>query len=283
MNNCIKSKDKKAWCPGCGNHKLLEALEKALNDLGKEPYNTVIVSGIGQAAKLPHYINTNGFNGLHGRAVPPAVGIKIANPDLSVIINSGDGDSYGEGGNHFIHNIRRNVDITHFIHDNQIYGLTKGQASPTTSEGHVTGIQNDGVINQPFNPMALSITLGATFVARASVTNFDHLVKIMKEAINHKGYSVVDIFQPCVVFNKINTYAWYNEKTYELDDDYDYTNKMEAYKKSLEFEDKIPIGIIYKEKKDTYLDRLNYIDKSVPLVDQSTDLNDCKDILKDFY
>ena len=172
-----------AWCPGCGNFSILPAIRRALEELGKDPHEVLMVAGIGQAAKLPQYISANSFCGLHGRALPVAVAAKIANERLTVIVSTGDGDSYGEGGNHFIHNIRRNVDITHFVHDNQIYGLTKGQASPTSEEGHVTGVQAHGNINMPLNPVLLALAMGAGFVARAFSGDKEQLVSIMKQAI----------------------------------------------------------------------------------------------------
>lgn len=278
----FESKDPKAWCPGCGNHLLLTALKEALAELNKEPHEVLICSGIGQAAKTPHYIYTNGFNGLHGRAVPPAAGAKIANKDLTVIINSGDGDSYGEGGNHLLHNIRRNVDITHFVHNNQIYGLTKGQASPTTGSGHVTNVQIQGVINEPFNPLAFAISLGCTFVARSFVGDKAHLVSVMKAAIEHKGYALVDIFQPCVVFNKINTYQWYKERVYHLDSSHDATNKVAAFEKSLEWGDQIPIGIFYSVDKPSYIDLVPTLKEGPPLVDRSLDPMKAEKCMKDF-
>jgi 2-oxoglutarate ferredoxin oxidoreductase subunit beta len=168
--------------------------------LNKRPEEILMVSGIGQAAKLPHYIRTKVFNGLHGRALPPAVAAKIVNPELTVIVHSGDGDTYGEGGNHFIHNIRRNVDIAHFVHDNQIYALTKGQASPTTDLGQVTGIQTKGNLDQPLNPIMLALAAGASFVARGFTGRQEHLVNLMKEAISHPGYALIDILQPCGIY-----------------------------------------------------------------------------------
>ncbi len=198
-----------AWCPGCGNFGIRNILMETLAELEIKPKNLVIVSGIGQAAKMPHYINCNTFNGLHGRALPPALAIKAVNPELVVIAESGDGDMYGEGGNHFTNNIRRNPDITNIIHNNMVYGLTKGQASPTSQKGFVTPIQVNGVILEPFNPIAVAIALEASFVARAFIGDIEETKEILKKAVVHKGYALVDIFQPCVSFNKINTFQWF--------------------------------------------------------------------------
>ena len=241
-----------AWCPGCGNFNILDSLKNALTDLRLDPHDVLMVGGIGQAAKLPQYISANSFCGLHGRSVPPAAAAKIVNPKLTVIINSGDGDSYGEGGNHFIHNIRRNIDIAHFIHDNQVYGLTKGQASPTADPGTVTPVQVEGNLNIPFNPVLMAIAAGAVFVARSFSGKPDHLREMMKQAIRFKGYAMVDILQPCVSFNKINTFAWYNQRVYELDKAYDNTDRAAAMIKSMEFGDRIPIGVLYQKEQPTF-------------------------------
>lgn len=257
-----------AWCPGCGNFNILESLKRALTELGKDPYEVLMVAGIGQAAKLPQYISANSFCGLHGRAIPAAVAAKMANDNLTVIVDSGDGDTYGEGGNHFIHNIRRNTNITHFIHDNQIYGLTKGQASPTSGIGLVTGAQTTGNINAPLNPVALAITLGAGFVARAFSGDMDQLVSIMKEAISYKGYAMVDIFQPCVTFNHINTFSFYKNRVYSLDENYDPSNKLAALEKAMEFGDKIPTGILYREDKESFSERNVVLNKGTALIDR---------------
>ena len=200
-----------AWCQGCGNFGILNVLKKALDELDIEPKNLVLVSGIGQAAKIPHYLETNFFNGLHGRALPPATAIKASNPSLTVIAESGDGDMYGEGGNHFIHTIRRNPNITNIVHNNMVYGLTKGQASPTSRIGFKTPVQVAGVILEPLNPLAVAIALDASFVARAYIGDMDQTKEIFKKAINHKGYALVDVFQPCVTFNKLNTYQWFKD------------------------------------------------------------------------
>lgn len=281
--NCEYELYDPSWCPGCGNYMIRTALKQALEELEIEPYKAVIVSGIGQAAKMPHYIGANGFNGLHGRALPPAIGIKLANKNLFVIVESGDGDTYGEGGNHFIHTIRRNIDIAHFVHDNQIYGLTKGQASPTTAMGQKTTLQFDGVKVEPIKPLALSLTMGAGFVARGFSGDIPQLVELMKEAILYKGYAHLDIFQPCVVWNKVNTFSWYKERVYKLGSDYDYTDFTEAYKKSLEFGDKIPTGILYKVEKETYGERFEFVKNGPPLVDQGLDKDEIKQLINDFY
>ncbi|MBB5337297.1 thiamine pyrophosphate-dependent enzyme [Pectinatus brassicae] len=271
-----------AWCPGCGNFPIIDCLKTTLEELGKKPNEVLVAAGIGQAAKTPQYINTNAFCGLHGRSLPAAVAAKIANEKLTVIVNTGDGDSYGEGGNHFIHNIRRNIDITHFVHDNQIYGLTKGQASPTSMLGLVTGVQVDGNINEPLNPLLLAIAAGAGFVARAFSGKKEHLIDIMKQAINYKGYALVDILQPCVSFNKVNTFSWYNKRVYELKDDYDYTNKINAITKAMEFNDKIPIGIIYKENKPTYHQKNKILSDNIPLIDKSINKKIIEDMFQEY-
>ncbi|OPJ57989.1 thiamine pyrophosphate-dependent enzyme [Clostridium oryzae] len=261
-----------AWCPGCGNFSILESLKRALNELGKDPYEVLMVGGIGQAAKLPQYISANSFCGLHGRALPAAAAAKLSNDNLTVIVDSGDGDSYGEGGNHFIHNIRRNVNITHFIHDNQIYGLTKGQASPTSDLGFVTGVQVSGNINNPLNPVALAITLGAGFVARAFSGDMQQLIEIMKAAIEYDGYAMVDILQPCVSFNKINTFSYYKNRVYHLNESYDPSNKLIALEKSMEFGERIPTGILYLEKnKQSFSKKNEVLSQGIPLIDVSED------------
>lgn len=282
--NLYKSNDEIAWCPGCGNFGILASLKETLAELELKPEDVVIVSGIGQAAKTPHYLKVNGFNGLHGRALPPAQAIKMVNKNLKVIINSGDGDSYGEGGNHFIHNIRRNVDMVHLVHDNQIYGLTKGQGSPTTAKGQITSMQFEGVYLEPINPLALAISAGATFVARSFSADKEHLKSMIKAAMNHKGYALVDIMQPCVVFNKVNTFKWYKDRIYKLDDSYDPTNKMEALKKVEEFGDEgIPIGIIYKDDSKESYDEVHPVLKSgVNLIDRKWAVEDTEKLIDEF-
>jgi 2-oxoglutarate ferredoxin oxidoreductase subunit beta len=279
MSNNYKTYET-AWCPGCGNFSILNSLAESLEELNIPSYQVLVVGGIGQAAKLPQYISTNGFEGLHGRALPVAAAAKIANHSLKVIVTTGDGDSYGEGGNHFMHNIRRNVDITHFVHDNQIYGLTKGQSSPTSDLGHITDFTPDGVINKPLNPLVVALSLGAGFVARAYSGEKEQLISIMKEAINYNGYALVDILQPCVSFNKINTYAWYKERVYTLED-HDYTDKVKAFEKANEWGNTIPLGIIYKKEGKSFTDNFEFLNEQ-PLIKQKFQSDIVENLIKEF-
>jgi 2-oxoglutarate ferredoxin oxidoreductase subunit beta len=259
---------KPAWCPGCGDFGILTALNRALVEMEIEPHQVLFVSGIGQAGKLPHYTRGNVFNSLHGRPVPPAIGAKIANPELIVIAVSGDGDAYGEGGNHFIHAARRNHDITYLVHNNQVYGLTKGQASPTSDLGFVTKTTPYGAAS-PLNPMALAIVCGASFVARSFAGDIDHLSHVIKEGITHKGFALIDILQPCPSFNHKNTFQWYRERVYKLEDEsgYDPGDRKAALERAEEWGERIPIGIIYRKELPVYEDQLPALSKG-PLTRQ---------------
>lgn len=243
-----QSAEKSTWCPGCGDFAILGALQKALIALGLAPHEIMIVAGIGCGSKLPHYLRCNGMHTLHGRALPIALGVKLANRDLKVIVVTGDGDGYGIGGNHFIHMMRRNPDILHIVEDNQVYGLTKGQYSPTSEYGYVTKTSPEGSIEHSFNPLATALCSGATFIARGFSGDIKHLTGLLTNAMQHNGYKLVDILQPCVTFNRINTYGWYKERVYRLEDeaDYDPGNKEAALRKALEWGDRIPTGVIYK-------------------------------------
>lgn len=254
-----------SWCPGCGNFAILKAFSEAMVELGLEPHQITLVSGIGQAAKLPHYTRANTFNGLHGRALPVATGIRLANPGMNVICTTGDGDCYGEGGNHFIHAIRRNVNITLLVHDNQIYGLTKGQASPTSMEGMHTKTQPSGVLSEQLNPMALAVALDAGFAARSYAGDPAHLKETIKAAVGHNGFALVDILQPCVTFNKINTYEWYGKRVYHIEQDHDPEDRVEAFGRSLEWGERIPLGVIYRNSRPTFEERLPVLQKG-PLI-----------------
>lgn len=260
-----------AWCPGCGNFGILKVFKEAFVELHIEPHQFVIVSGIGQSGKFPHYLKCNTFNGLHGRTLPVATGIRLANHEILVVAEAGDGDCYGEGGNHLIHAIRRNINIKLFVHDNQIYGLTKGQASPTSMEGMVTKNQPFGVLSEQLNPMAMAIALDCSFVARGYAGDQEHLRELIKEAVNHSGFSLVDILQPCVTFNKVNTYAWYAQKVYHLDTEYNPEDRVRAFQKALEWEERIPIGVIYRNHRPTFEERVPVI-KIKPLIQQTVSI-----------
>jgi len=262
-----------SWCPGCGNFSIRKELLTTLEEMNLPKENLVLVSGIGQAAKLPEFVNASFFHGLHGRGLPPATAIKACNPELTVIAFGGDGDMYGEGGNHLLHITRKNPDITLFVHDNMIYGLTKGQASPTTGIGMETPLQVFGVSEKPLNPLALAISLDVTFVARAFSGHIEQTKEIMKQAIAHKGFALVDIFQPCVSFNKINTFKWFDENTYYLAKDYDPYDRVKAFQKSLE-EKPYPLGIIYKNNnRKTFEENLQvYKNNKLPLYKNELDI-----------
>ncbi len=261
-----------AWCPGCGDYGMLTALKKALVGLGLEPWQVMVCSGIGQAAKMPHYLKANVFNGLHGRGLPAATGAKIANHELTVVAVGGDGDMYGEGGNHFIHALRRNLNLTLLVMDNRIYGLTKGQASPTSDLGIKTKVQPNGVINYPMNPLALAISQGCNFVARSFTGAGDKLADVIQQGITHRGFALIDVLQPCVSFNKVNTHAWYQQRVYDLNEDpnYDPTDFHAALDKAYEWGDRIPLGILYKNNRPAYEEHWPVLQKQ-PLVDQEVD------------
>lgn len=269
-----------AWCPGCGDYGLRNIMIEVMTELELTKEKLCFVSGIGQAAKAPQYYDVNYFNGLHGRALPAALGIKSANPDMKLIVQSGDGDMYGEGGNHFIHTIRRNTDITVIVHDNMVYGLTKGQASPTSRQGMKTPIQIEGVNSNPLNPIALAITMGATFVARGSVGEKEKTKEMIKAAIMHKGFSLVDVFQACVSFNKINTHKWYKENTVFIPDNHPKEDKIKAL--TLAFsESPWPLGIFYKvDGTKTFEDSLCvYEDSREPLYKRNRNMDIIKEIM----
>lgn len=271
-----------AWCPGCGNFGILKAFKDAVVEMDMEPHQFTIVSGIGQAAKFPHYVKCNTFNGLHGRALPVAAGIRLANHEHPVFVFTGDGDCYGEGGNHLIHNIRRNVNIKLFVHDNQIYGLTKGQASPTSMEGMKTKNQPFGVFSEQLSPIAMAVALDCSFVARGFSGDMEHLTRLIKEAVNHKGFSLVDILQPCVTFNKINTFEWYKQRVYHIEPEYNPEDRLAAFQRALEWGDRIPLGIIFRSKRPILEERIPVIQET-PLVRHHFDPAKIEQTLKEFY
>jgi 2-oxoglutarate/2-oxoacid ferredoxin oxidoreductase subunit beta len=270
------------WCPGCGNFGIQNAVKKALVELQLEPYRVLFVSGIGQAGKSPHYLRCNLLNELHGRALPAAAAARIVNPGLTVIAEGGDGDGYGEGGNHFIAAMLRNVKVTYLVHNNQVYGLTKGQASPTSDRGFISKTTPAGA-GEPLNPLALAIASNCGFVARSFAGDVEHLSKMMVLAIQHRGFALVDILQPCVSFNHVNTYEFYRSRVYKLEDDrgYDPSDRVSAFKKSLEWGDKIPIGLFYRSERPVFEETIG-ITGDIPLVQQKPDSFSIAPLLDEF-
>ncbi len=249
----INTNEKPQWCPGCGDFGILMAIKSALVNLDRDPSEVVIVSGIGCGGKTPHYIRTYGYEGLHGRLLPLALGIKIANPDLTVIAIGGDGDGLSEGGNHLLHFSRYNVDITYLVQDNQVYGLTTGQSSPTSHKGFKSKTYPDGTPIEPVKQIPLLVSQRASFVAAGYAGNVKHLSQLITDAINHKGFSFVNIYQPCITWNYTNGYEWYQKRVYITDhnpEDYNqaWEKANEPYNTNWE---RIPLGIIYKNRSVT--------------------------------
>jgi len=243
------------WCPGCGNFGIWAGIKNALVQMGWGPSDFIAVYGIGCHGHMVNFLKSYAIETLHGRPIPVAQGIRLANHKVPVVVIAGDGDTFGEGTNHLVHAARRNIDMTVIIHDNQVYGLTTGQTAPTARKGFKTKSTPQGVIDEPVNPIAIALAGGSTFVARGFSGDIPGLTKMIVEGINHKGFAFVDIFQPCVTFNHVNTYQWYREHIYQLPPEYSATDRAEAFKKSQELTDKIPVGIFYHEVKPTYEDQ----------------------------
>jgi 2-oxoglutarate ferredoxin oxidoreductase subunit beta len=257
------------WCPGCGDFGVLNAMKRAALQLGLLPHELMFVSGIGCSSNLPGFIHSYGVHSLHGRAMPVATGIHLANPDLHVVITGGDGDGYGIGMGHFIHAMRRNLDLTYVVMDNQIYGLTTGQASPTTMKEVRTKTTPRGNAELPINPLALAIVSGATYVARGFSGDTRQLADLFAGAIAHKGFALVDVFSPCVTFNKVNTYAWFKQRVYSLagEESYDPSDPEAALRRAFEWGDRIPLGLFYQSEQPTYEDSEPVLQRG-PLVKQ---------------
>jgi len=250
----LQTKDAPNWCPGCGNFGIQAAIKQALVNLKIEPHNVAISTGIGCGSKVNQWIETYGFAGLHGRSLPVAMGIKLANPKLTVIASGGDGDGYGIGMAHFINTMRRNIDLTYIVQNNQLYALTLGQVSPTSEKGMKSPSTPHGVLENPINPIRLALSSDATFVARGFAGDIPHLTMLFEKAIAHKGFSFIDVFQPCVTFNKTNTYDYFRSRVYKLEDEknYDTSNLELAFKRAGEWGAKIPIGLFYSVSRPTY-------------------------------
>ena len=241
------------WCPGCGDFGVLSALKQAMAELGKQPKDVAFVSGIGCSGKISGYLHSYAFHGVHGRALPVATAVKVANRNLTVIAAGGDGDGYAIGAGHFVHALRRNVDMTYIVMDNQTYGLTKGQSSPTSATGYVAGTSPEGSAEAPMNGLALALAVGGTFLARGFSAQPKQLVEMMKAAIKHRGFSVVEVMSPCVTYNKTNTYAWFKENVFDAaqQPEYDPADRSHAFE-VLTTSEKIPLGIIYHQERPTF-------------------------------
>ncbi len=275
----LESKEFPNWCPGCGDYGIWMAIKQAMTQLDIPQEDYVVISGIGCGSKMPHWVKTFGFHTLHGRPAPIASGVKLANHDLNVIIVGGDGDGYGIGLGHFTHLMRRNHNLLYIVENNQVYGLTTGQTSPTSDLGYCSHSTPHGALEQPVNPMKIAVSAGATFVARGFSGDIQHLTSLIKQGVEHKGTAILDILQPCVTFNKQNTYQWYQERVHKLEDDekHDVTSKVEAFKAAEEWADRINIGVYYKENRPTYEEQLPQLKKG-PLVKQK--VQDVKPLLE---
>jgi 2-oxoglutarate ferredoxin oxidoreductase subunit beta len=265
----FEGQERPTWCPGCGNHAILNAVKMALAEKNIAPHEALVVTGIGCGSKLPHYMKVTGFQGLHGRTVAVATGAHLANHGLRVMTVHGDGDGYGEGLAHFLNAARRNIDIVDVVQDNRIYGLTKGQYSPTSEHGKRTPTSPEGAPDWPVQPLAMAITAGATFVSRGYSGELKHLAWLIGEALDHPGYALVDVLQPCVTFNRGYAYDFYNERVYKLEDEegYDPSDKAAAWERALEWGDRIPIGVLYRTELPTYEDQVPAL-RAGPLVRQ---------------
>lgn len=269
------------WCPGCGDWGIGVAIKSALVELGLDPSSVAVIFGIGCSGNMNDFLNAYAIHSLHGRAIPNAIGVTFANHKMPVIAVVGDGDCYGEGGNHFIHAARGNHDITVIVHDNCVYGLTTGQVAPTAQKGFKSKSTPTGIIEVPLNPLALALTSGATFVAQTFAGQVPHVISMIKAAIEHKGFSLVNVLQPCVTFNKINTYQYYMEHIYKLESGYKPDNLETALQKAIGVrEEKFPLGVLYQVQKPTFIDQLPQLSREA-LVNKKRFIN-YDQLIKDF-
>jgi len=277
-----KSQTKPTWCPGCGDFGVVAAIEMALKRLKIPSKDVVIASGIGCSSNLPHFLSSYGFHGIHGRSIPLAEGIRWGNHGLTVIATGGDGDGFGIGVGHLIHAMRRNVKLTYVTMDNQIYGLTTGQASPTSEMGQKTKSTPTGVIERPIEPVSLALASGATYVARGFSGDVKHLTDLVANGIAHKGFAFVDVMSPCVTYNKINTFDYFRQRVYKLESSgHNPSDIVAAWQRSLEWGDKIPIGLFYSVDRPTYED-LEAVLTAGPLNSQPAGVKDHTELLDEF-
>jgi len=278
----LNTMENPTWCPGCGNYSLVSAIRSCIADLGWKQEDTVIISGIGCGSKLPHYVNVYGFEGLHGRTLPVATGVKLANHKLHVIAVSGDGDGYGIGANHFLHTLRRNIDITYIVQNNEVYGLTQGQTSPTSPKGYKSPSTPHGAIEEPLNPIALAVVGGATYVARAYAFDPKSMKELLLDGMRHKGFSLIDVCMPCFAFNKVITVDWFKQHMKQLSDiNHNPSDKFSAIKYSYFDNASFYFGLFYHEQKKTYNEELEQL-RSKPLIKQDIKNIDISKFIKEF-
>ncbi|MGX9133737.1 2-oxoacid:ferredoxin oxidoreductase subunit beta [Rummeliibacillus sp. JY-2-4R] len=273
------------WCPGCGDFSVQAAIQRAAANLNIEPHNLAVVSGIGCSGRVAGYINSYGLHGIHGRALPIAQGLKMANRDLNVIASGGDGDGFAIGMGHTIHSIRRNIDITYVVMDNQIYGLTKGQTSPRSAAGFVTKSTPGGAIEPSLKPLEVALSSGATFVAQSFSTDLKELTAIIEAGMKHKGFSFINVFSPCVTYNKVNTYDWFKEHITKLSsiEGYDATNRAEAMRTVMDYEGLVT-GIIYQnDEEPSYQEKVvGYHEEPLNKADIMMKEEELNDLMKEF-
>lgn len=252
------------WCPGCGDWGISLSIKSALTQLNLDPSSVVVMFDIGCSGNMNDVLNAYAMHTLHGRSIPPGIGVKLANHALPVVCIGGDGGLFGEGGNHFLHACRGNHDLTVIMHDNSVYGLTTGQVAPTAAHGFVAKSTPQGLIEMPINPLAFAITSGATFVAQSFAGDTKHVTEMIKKGIDHKGFSFVNVLQPCVTFNKINTYKYYYERIYKLGESYDATNFRLAVSEALNMnEEKYPLGVVYSSDRPSFHQQLAQLNDAV--------------------
>ncbi|QGA83359.1 2-oxoacid:ferredoxin oxidoreductase subunit beta [Halomicrobium sp. LC1Hm] len=278
----FKSDKQPTWCPGCGDFGTMNGMMKALAETGNDPDNTFVVAGIGCSGKIGTYMHSYALHGVHGRALPVGIGVKLANPDLEVMVAGGDGDGYSIGAGHFIHAVRRNVDMTYVVMDNRIYGLTKGQASPTSREDFETSTSPDGPNQPPVNPKALALSAGATFIAQSFSSNSQRHAQLVQEAIEHDGFGFVNVYSPCVTFNDVDTYDYFRDTIQDLEEtDHDETDADQAKDKILDG-DKEYMGVLYRDDDSVPFDEREGFDQNMSEIPDGAP-EGAMDLVREFY
>jgi len=278
----FKSDKQPTWCPGCGDFGTMNGMMKALAETGNSPDDTFVVAGIGCSGKIGTYMHSYALHGVHGRALPVGIGVKMANPDLEVMVAGGDGDGYSIGAGHFVHAVRRNVDMSYIVMDNRIYGLTKGQASPTSREDFETSTSPDGTNMPPVNPLALAFASGATFIAQSFSSDSQRHTEIVKEAIEHDGFGFVNVYSPCVTFNDVDTYDYFRESLVDLGEEEHDPTSREAAKQVILDGDKEYQGVIYRNDESVPFEQQEGITEPMTEVPDGAP-EGAMDLVREFY